>query len=111
MHYQLNYDILNLIYDYADITNYWKRRLTNDILPLIDKGYRPVYDMCWNCYHYGCPCLNGCSENFQIIDYITYAIDTKVRYSNYHEYRNYETYFVCRYDIHNELIKKINLIL
>ena len=35
-------DIINLIQDFAGITQYWKNRFTCDVLPGINKGYKLV---------------------------------------------------------------------
>lgn len=36
--FNLPESVKNVIYDYAGYTDLWKRRLTNDVLPYIDKG-------------------------------------------------------------------------
>lgn len=113
----LNSDVVNLIMDFTDYTNFWKRRFTFDVLPYIDKGYRMVYfndlGVCWNCYHYTCPCSNNCNQynnnNCKIIDYNEYKQDCKVKYEYYLEYKNKDNYFSERDSIHEELLKKIKI--
>lgn len=39
---KLSHDIVNHIYDFANIDEYWKRRMTNDVLVKIDLNYRLV---------------------------------------------------------------------
>lgn len=38
--FNLPSDIQNYISDYADLSNYWKKIFTKDVLSLINKGYR-----------------------------------------------------------------------
>lgn len=54
---QLPITIYNIILDFADITNYWKTRFTNDVISEINKHYRWVGIDCIN-HNEVCNCVN-----------------------------------------------------
>jgi len=91
-------EVLTIIEDFAlDYNKYWKNRFTQDVLPLINKGYRlVVYNhdenetyYCTNCYAYG---LDGACSNCWY-----YSPRTEdMRHMSYEEFRQES----CRFHPH-----------
>ncbi len=66
-YFLLPIEIRSIIMDMADVSKFWKQRFTNDVLPLINNGYRLVGFICE--YHYNdesCECafetMNPCGN-------------------------------------------------
>jgi hypothetical protein len=63
--------ILSLIHEYANTKGLWMTRFSNDVLPMINKGYHLVGMECEEHYDYGCEC----AKTVPCANCYTYGID------------------------------------
>lgn len=65
-------NLILMIYEFSDQKEQIKRRFTNDVLPLINKGWHIVGikdgKKCNNCYTYGSINGRGCGNNPRLCD-------------------------------------------
>lgn len=98
----LSHDVINKIYDFADINAYWKRRMTNDILIQIDKNYRLVryindyynhFKPCLHCYFHSKKNIfcSGC-RNKNTHWGVLSILDLNIKYYDLH----FELLYYCK---------------
>jgi hypothetical protein len=61
----LDFHLIQIIESYSSNIPYWKNRFTQDVLPLLDQGYRLIGHECENCYIFG---ENDCYDHDNNID-------------------------------------------
>ena len=125
-----NYNIIDSTV-VVDHTKHWKNRFTQDVIPLVNKGYRLVaYDhgelesfYCTNCYHHGdgwecsnCWNFDPTSEDMRHMSYEEFRQEsgrfhpyTYETYCNIYRYNRYRSKFdekVLGYIIESKVYKK-----
>jgi hypothetical protein len=72
--FHLPRDLVSLIFEFTDQKDQMKRRFSNDVLPLIEKGWHVVGikngKKCTRCYMEGDKCGMGCDSDIDICDIV-----------------------------------------
>lgn len=104
--------INDLISDFAGITQQNKTYFSENVLPLINKGWKLV---CWeeegkpclNCYAYNNPCLNCIQDNKKTEFYMSFDdyqyICSKDKYKTYNQFKK-----ECEFEYYTYFMEKLN---